>query len=59
MQIPSLQEYLLVAQEEPRIEVFRRPDRGHWLHDEARAGQTITIGGRAIPVDDVYRRAAG
>lgn len=59
MRIPSLREYVLVSQDPPKIEVFRRPDRGHWLREEARIGELITIGGREIRVDDVYRRAVG
>lgn len=58
MMIPSLQEYVLVSQEEPKIEVFRRPERGRWEHVIARAGETLVISGRALRVDDVYRRAA-
>lgn len=59
MRIPSLREYVLVSQDHLKIEVFRRPERGHWHRDEAGSGQSITIGGKAILVDDVYRRAAG
>lgn len=29
--LPSLEEYVLVAQDKPRIEVFRRIDGGRWL----------------------------
>jgi Uma2 family endonuclease len=59
MRIPSLREYVLVSQTEPKIEVFRRPARGHWLHDLAGSGATIAIGGHELVVDDVYRRASG
>jgi len=41
--IPSLREYVLVAQAEPRIEVFRRAESGRWELLEARAGETIEI----------------
>jgi Uma2 family endonuclease len=54
---PSLKEYVLISQDPPRIEVRRRPERGHWEHVVARAGETIIIGGATISVDDVYRRA--
>jgi len=57
MRIPSLREYVLVAQDVPRIEVFRRPERGHWQRDVAGPGESITIGGQPIRVDDVYRCA--
>jgi len=57
MMIPSLQDYVLVSQDEAKIEVFRRPERGRWEHGVARAGETLAIAGRTIRVDDVYRRA--
>ena len=56
--IPSLKEYVLLSQYAPKIEVFRRPEHGRWLHEEASAGGTIAIVGREICVDDIYRRAA-
>jgi len=34
-QIPTLQEYLLVSQKEPRIEQFIRQPDGRWLLSEA------------------------
>jgi len=34
-QIPTLQEYLLVSQTEPRIEQFFRQSDGRWLMNEA------------------------
>lgn len=57
MKIPSLKEYVLLSQDVARIEVFRKPERGHWLHEEAGAGGILQILGVAIAVDDVYRRA--
>jgi Uma2 family endonuclease len=57
MTIPSLREYVLVAQDEPRIEVFRRPERGHWHHVVARAGQTLEVCGHTLTVDTIYQRA--
>ncbi len=57
MTVPSLKEYVLVALDQPKIEVFRRPERGHWEHVVARAGERIAIAGQEIAVDDVYRRA--
>lgn len=32
--LESLQEYALVSQTEPRVEIFRRQDGGHWLLSE-------------------------
>jgi Uma2 family endonuclease len=57
MRIPSLREYVLVSQDSVRIEVFRRPERGHWQHQEASAGESIHVLGAPVSVDDVYRRA--
>src|SRR4051812_16573977 len=56
MRIPNLREYVLGSDDTPRIEVFRRPERGHWIRQEARAGGTIAIAGRMIRVDDIFRR---
>lgn len=51
--LPSLQEYVLISQEERRIEVFRRSDG--WAGEARRAGETVMIHGTAIDVDVVYR----
>jgi Uma2 family endonuclease len=55
--LDSLREYVLVAQKEPRIEVFRRLDDGRWTFSEATAGQTIRLASLEIDlsVDDLYR----
>jgi Uma2 family endonuclease len=53
--LSSLAEYVLVAQDEPLIEVYRRPATdGRWTCEVARSGQQITIHGAAISVDSVY-----
>jgi Uma2 family endonuclease len=64
--LPSLQEYVLVSQDEVMIEVFRRPALGSagraspassnsgWECQRARAGGTVTIHGRTIEVDALY-----
>jgi Uma2 family endonuclease len=57
MKLPSLEEYVLVSQDQARIEVFRRPARGHWTREQAGAGETIAIHGETISVDAIYRRA--
>lgn len=54
MRIPSLKEYVLVSQDRSKIEVFRRPERGHWSHEQAGPGEKVEVLGRAIAVDDVY-----
>ena len=54
--IESLREYVLVSQNDERIEVFRRTDDG-WLLNEAGAGETLEL--RSIDVtlvvDTLYR----
>ena len=55
MAIPSLQEYVLIAQNERRIEVFRRPERGHWIHETVEAGGVLQLHGRSLEVDAIYR----
>lgn len=57
MKVPSLKEYVLISQDRARIEVFRRPERGHWLHDEAGPGATVQVLGLTLAVDAIYRRA--
>jgi Uma2 family endonuclease len=52
-QITALEEYVLVSQDERRIEVRRRGPRG-WSADIATAGQTIRIHGHDIAVDAIY-----
>jgi Uma2 family endonuclease len=55
--IPSLQEYVLVSQHEPRIEVHRRNEAGRWELYEAGAGESIELAsiGCRLNVDDIYR----
>lgn len=55
MRMRSLDEYVLVSQEERRIEVYRRPaERGHWSCAIARAGDTLTMRGTSFLVDAIY-----
>jgi Uma2 family endonuclease len=55
MRLSSLREYVLVSQTERRIEVFRRPEgRGHWAREVARGGESVTLGGERIAVDEIY-----
>jgi len=49
--IPSLQEYVLVAQGEPRIEVQRRAQGGRWELLEARAGEMIELASLGVRID--------
>lgn len=47
---------MLVAQDEPRIEVYRRNDRGGWELYEARSGARLRLKsvGVELDVDVVY-----
>jgi Uma2 family endonuclease len=51
-QLASLREYVLVSQEECRIEAFRRAD--DWVGEVGRTGETIRIHGIVVEVDKVY-----
>jgi Uma2 family endonuclease len=54
--IPTLREYVLIAQDEPRIEVFRRNPSGGWELLEARSGHRVALEslGISLDVDAVY-----
>lgn len=52
-QLESLEEYVLIAQDERRIEVRRREGR-NWRTEVKGPGETITIHGLTIAVDDIY-----
>lgn len=47
---------MLVAQDAPRIEVYRRNDTGRFELHEARAGERIEIAsiGVTLAVDEIY-----
>ncbi|MBL8743594.1 MAG: Uma2 family endonuclease [Myxococcales bacterium] len=52
-QLSSLREYVLVSQDDKRIEVYRLT-QGGWLADTSGAGGSVTIHGARIEVDAVY-----
>lgn len=56
-QIPSLETYLLVAQDVPRIEAYRRADG--WQRRELLSSHKVMIDpfGIELAVEDLYRRA--
>ena len=58
--LPSLREYVLVSQERPSIEVFRRLARG-WEVETHGRGDTLELVsiGFATPVDKLYRDLSG
>ena len=59
--IPSLREYVLVSQAEPRIEVHRRAESGRWELLEARPGETIELAslGARLDVAALYANPLG
>jgi hypothetical protein len=52
--IASLREYVLISQDEPRIEVFRRSDG--WVGEVGARGMTVRIHGCSVDVDAIYAR---
>jgi Uma2 family endonuclease len=59
--IPSLREFVLVSQAEPRIEVHHRAESGRWELLEARPGETIELSsiGARLDVGAVYANPLG
>ncbi|QBQ56432.1 Uma2 family endonuclease [Nitrosococcus wardiae] len=55
-QLPSLKEYLLVSQEQPKVELYRRRDEDEWWLEAYEAGETILLESlnRALPLAVVY-----
>ncbi|MEO6391549.1 MAG: Uma2 family endonuclease [Pyrinomonadaceae bacterium] len=55
--IDSVKEYLLVAQDQMLIEIYRRQDDGVWEHEKFnQAGDLSLISvGVDLPVDEIYR----
>ena len=55
-QIPSLQEYVLVAQDSVRVLRWRRLDAGGWNFDEFTVGQSLELVslGVSLSVDAIY-----
>lgn len=58
MRLPSLEAYVLVSQDQRRIEVFRRPEagRGHWVPEVNGGGDEVSLLDAIVRVDDVYAR---
>lgn len=56
--LPSLREYLLVSQREPRLEAYAKNAEGAWVLSEAGAGETLalrSLEGVRLQIDDLYR----
>lgn len=49
--IPSLREYVLVSQDDPLVEVYRRGQSGRWELLEARPGESIELASLGIRLD--------
>jgi Uma2 family endonuclease len=57
--VESLQEYALVSQAEPRVEVFRRQCGGHWLLSEAVGLEAVCHFESldcAVPLAEIYAK---
>jgi len=52
--IPSLQEYVLVSQGEPRIEIYRHLPSGAWEYTDVTTGAVALMGGAAIDLARLY-----
>jgi Uma2 family endonuclease len=57
--LPSLREYVLVGQQAPRIEVYRR-EGAEWILSEGGPGERVRLTSldATLAVDDVYRNPA-
>ena len=59
--VQSLEEYALVSQAEPRVEVFRRQPGGHWLLSEAIGIEAVCHFESldcAVPLAEIYAKVA-
>lgn len=53
--IPSLADYVLVSQTEPRTEHYRRSSDGSWTYRAAGPGERVTLSaGAALIVDEIF-----
>jgi Uma2 family endonuclease len=53
--IPSLREYVLVGQEQPHIEVYRRNESGIWEYLDVREGMVKLATGPTLDLSVIYR----
>jgi Uma2 family endonuclease len=56
-ELSSLLEYVLVSQDERRLEVYRRGADASWSCESGGSGEHVTIHGVAVAIDDVYGSA--
>jgi Uma2 family endonuclease len=52
--VPSLQDYLLVSQDEPRVERYRRLPSGAWEYQVVTAGTLALAGGVVVDLGRLY-----
>lgn len=52
--LPSLQDYVLVSQGEPRVEVFRRSASGGWVYVDATSGNVTLSCGAVLDLARLY-----
>lgn len=52
--LPSFEQYVLVSQDERRIEVRTRDEQLQWTTQIAAAGESVRIHGREVAVDSIY-----
>ena len=58
-QAPTLQEYLLIAQDQPRVQLYRRQDNGTWLFIEMRDFEShldLASVDCQLPLSEIYRK---
>jgi Uma2 family endonuclease len=58
-QIPSLKEYVLVSQDRPRVERFRRMAGGTWEYSDTTEGVVTLTTGASLSLHDLYDRLPG
>ena len=57
--LPSLQEYVLIEQKEPQVDIFRRNDQGFWVlerYDGLATGVVFHSIGVTVPMKEIYYR---
>lgn len=56
--VPSLKEYVLVAQDRPRIDHFARQGDGRWLLTVVESGELVLPAlGISLPLNEIYAKA--
>lgn len=57
IQIPMLEEYVLISSERMQVECYRRGEGRMWLYFPYKAGETVAIAsmGVEVPIEQIYR----